>query len=259
MGNAKGNAKKPITSKAKHQVNSKAKKPVTSKAMNEVNSKAKSEVNSKVKSPVNNNIKRLTKSDIQSFIKNKTKNYVIQLQRQTSLLIGLGLIALFIFIAISFYNNVTASRYRQVDMLVHSLLDYPTQTAANLIAEQDERKLQQLVDEVAKNEYVTSLNVFAANGELLSSSETDYMAKLQARQQHVDDANMRVYIKPVVLEEKQIGFLQLKFAYRDMLKTFTIFQFDATKSILLLFIILLILGIIVGATINRVHHKFRMR
>jgi uncharacterized membrane protein affecting hemolysin expression len=227
MGYAKGYAK------------SNSKKSVTSKAKNQADSKTKS--------PVNNNGK------------SNTKRYAIQLKSQTSLLTALGLSALFIFIAISFYNNVTAARYRQVDMLVHSLLDYPTQMAANLIAEQDESKLQQLVDEVTKNEYVTSLNVFAANGELLSSSETDYMTKLQARKQYLDDAATRVYIAPVVLEQKQIGFLQLKFAYRDMLKTFTIFQFDATKSILLLFIILLILGIIVGVTINRVHHKFRTR
>lgn len=219
MGNAKGNAKKSVISKAK--------KSVTSKAKGRVNS--------------------------------NTRNYTIQLKRQMSLLVGVGLSALFIFIAISFYNNVTAARYRQVDLLVHSLLDYPTQMAANLIAEQDKSKLQQLVNEVTKNEYVASLNVFAANGELLSSSETDYMTKLQARKQYLDDPNIRVYIAPIVLEQKQIGFLQLKFAYRDMLKTFTIFQFDATKSILLLFIILLILGIIVGVTINRVHHKFRTR
>ena len=183
----------------------------------------------------------------------------MQFRRQMSLLTGLALVGLFIFIAISFYNNVTAARYRQVDMLVHSLLDYPTQTAVNLIAEQDESRLQQLVDEVAKDEYVTSLNVFAANGELLSSSETDYMTKLQARKQYLDDPNMRMYIAPVVSDQKQIGFLQLKFAYRDMLKTFTIFQFDATKSILLLFIILLILGITVGVTINRIHQKLNYK
>ncbi len=235
MGHAQGNAKKSVTSKVKAQVSSKAKSLVNSKAKNLVNSKVK------------------------NLVISKARYCTIQLKRQMPLLVGVGLSALLIFIAISFYNNVTAARYRQVDMLVHSLLDYPTQMAAKLIAEQDESKLQQLVDEVTKNEYVASLNIFAVNGELLSSSETDYMTKLQAHKQYLDDPNIRVYIVPIVVEQKQIGFLQLKFAYRDMLKTFTIFQFDATKSILLLFMLLLILGIIVGVTINRIHHKFRTR
>ena len=78
MGYAKGHAK------------SNSKKTVTSKVKNKADNKAKSAVNSTAKS--------------------NTNSYVIQLKSQTSLLTALGLSALFIFIAISFYNNVTAAR-----------------------------------------------------------------------------------------------------------------------------------------------------
>ena len=98
------------------------------------------------------------------------------LKGQTSLLIALSLSTFFIFIAISLYNNVTASRYQQVDMLVHSLLDYPTKMAANLIVARSstdriirinsKKQLQQLVDEVSENQYLTSLHIFSENGKL---------------------------------------------------------------------------------------------
>ncbi|CAM3109811.1 hypothetical protein [Moritella viscosa] len=191
------------------------------------------------------------------------------LKRQTSLLIALSLSSLFIFIAVSLYNNVTASRYHQVDMFVHSLLDYPTKMAANLIVAREstdrntrvnsKNQLQQLVDEVSENPYVTSLHIFAENGKLLSSSQEDYMAELLAKKQYVVPKGVRVYLKPILADNKPVGFLQLHFSYQQMLKTFTIFQFDATKSILILFLLLLLFGVIIGVTINRVHHKFRSK
>jgi len=196
------------------------------------------------------------------------------LKGQTSLLIALSLSTFFIFIAISLYNNVTASRYQQVDMLVHSLLDYPTKMAANLIVARSsddriirinsKKQLQQLVDEVSENKYVTSLHVFAENGKLLSSSQDDYVAELVAKKQYVAPTGVRVYLKPILADDslgskKPVGFLQLHFSYQQMLKTFTIFQFDATKSILILFLLLLLFGVIIGVTINRVHHKFRSK
>ncbi|SQD80099.1 conserved membrane protein of unknown function [Moritella yayanosii] len=191
------------------------------------------------------------------------------LKGQTSLLIALSLSTFFIFIAISLYNNVTASRYQQVDMLVHSLLDYPTKMAANLIVARSstdriirinsKQQLQQLVDEVSENQYVTSLHIFAENGKLLSSSQHDYVAALIANKQYVVPAGVRVYLKPILAGNKPVGFLQLYFGYQQMLKTFTIFQFDATISILILFMLLLLFGVIIGVTINRVHHKFRSK
>lgn len=191
------------------------------------------------------------------------------LKAQTSLLIAVSLCSLFIFIAISLYNNVTASRYHQVDMLVHSLLDYPTKMAANLIVERDsedkstriksKKQLQQLVDEVTENQYVASLQIFAENGKLLNSSQDDYTATLLANKQYQAPTGVRVYLKPILADNKPVGFLQLHFSYQEMLKTFTIFQFDATKSILLLFLLLLLFGVIIGVTINRVHHKFRSK
>ncbi|WP_237716188.1 hypothetical protein [Moritella dasanensis] len=196
------------------------------------------------------------------------------LKGQTSLLIALSLSTFFIFIAISLYNNVTASRYQQVDMLVHSLLDYPTKMAANLIVARSskdrelrissKKQLQQLVDEVSENQYVTSLHIFSENGKLLSSSQEDYIAALVAQKEYVAPTGVRVYLKPILADDslgnkKPVGFLQLHFGYQDMLKTFTIFQFDATKSILILFLLLLLFGVIIGVTINRVHHKFRSK
>ncbi|WP_232784260.1 hypothetical protein [Moritella sp. Urea-trap-13] len=201
------------------------------------------------------------------------------LKGQTSLLIALSLSSLFIFIAISVYNNVTASRYQQVDMLVSSLLDYPTKMAANLIVARSstdrdirvnsKKQLQQLVDEVSKNQYVTSLHIFAEDGKLLSSSQDDYIDTLVAQKQYVAPTGVRVYLKPILAgdllvnglltKDKPVGFLQLHFSYQEMLKTFTIFQFDATISILLLFLLLLLFGVIIGVTINRVHHKFRSK
>lgn len=203
------------------------------------------------------------KSDIKPNRRNKF------LKRQTSLLIALSLSALFIFIAISFYNSVTASRYKQVDMLVHSLLEYPTKSAADLILNRtsedrdirisSKKQLQKLVDEVSENQYVTSLHVFAENGQLLSSSQDDYMAQLLVKKPYVAPEGVRVYLKPILADNQPVGFLQLNFSYQQMLKTFTIFQFDATKSILLLFLLLLLFGVIIGVTINRVHHKFRSK
>ncbi|MDX2321293.1 MAG: hypothetical protein QNK26_11955 [Moritella sp.] len=205
-------------------------------------------------------------------VKDKDRNKF--LKRQTSLLIALSLSSLFIFIAISLYNNVTASRYQQVDMLVDSLLDYPTKMAANLIVSREspdstlransKKQLQQLVDEVSENQYVASLHVFAENGKLLSSSQEDYNAQLLAQKQYQAPTGVRVYLKPILADDllgnnKPVGFLQLHFSYQEMLKTFTIFQFDATKSILLLFLLLLLFGVIIGVTINRVHHKFRSK
>ncbi|WP_240532442.1 hypothetical protein [Moritella marina] len=218
----------------------------------------------------------------------KTKRRNRFLKGQTSLLIALSLSTFFIFIAISLYNNVTASRYQQVDMLVHSLLDYPTKMAANLIVERDSddkrtriksrKQLQQLVDEVSENQYVTGLHIFAENGKLLSSSDEDYVGQLIANKKYMAPNGVRVYLKPILagdlesnvegsvggnveisIESKPVGFLQLHFNYQAMLKTFTIFQFDATKSILILFLLLLLVGVIIGVTINRVHHKFRSK
>ncbi|WP_392340704.1 hypothetical protein [Moritella marina] len=210
----------------------------------------------------------------------KTKRRNRFLKGQTSLLIALSLSTFFIFIAISLYNNVTASRYQQVDMLVHSLLDYPTKMAANLIVERDSddkrtriksrKQLQQLVDEVSENQYVTGLHIFAENGKLLSSSDDDYVGQLIANKKYMAPNEVRVYLKPILagdlessiersVESKPVGFLQLHFNYQAMLKTFTIFQFDATKSILILFLLLLLVGVIIGVTINRVHHKFRSK
>lgn len=209
----------------------------------------------------------------------KSKRRSRFLKGQTSLLIALSLCTLFIFIAISLYNNVTASRYNQVDMLVHSLLDYPTKMAANLIVERDSedkstriksrKQLQQLVDEVSENQYVTGLYIFAENGKLLSSSDEDYVGQLMANKKYEAPTGVRVYLKPILaddllakdplVKQKPVGFLQLHFSYKEMLKTFTIFQFDATKSILLLFLLLLLFGVIIGVTINRVHHKFRSK
>ena len=200
-------------------------------------------------------------------VKGKERNKF--LKRQTSLLFALSLGSLFIFIAISLYNNVTASRYQQVDMLVHSLLDYPTKMAANLIVAREstdrdtrvrsKKQLQQLVDDVSSNKYVAGLHVFAENGKLLSSSQADYVAQLLAKKQYVAPTGVRVYLKPILADNQPVGFLQLHFSYQTMLKTFTIFQFDATKSILLLFLLLLLFGVIIGVTINRVHHKFRLK
>lgn len=196
------------------------------------------------------------------------------LKAQTSLLVALSLSSLFIFIAISLYNNITASRYNQVDMLVDSLLEYPTKMAANLIVARDskdkatriqsKKQLQQLVDEVSENQYVANLHIFAENGKLLSSSQDDYVAQLLEQKQYVAPAGVRVYLKPLLADDpltkdKPVGFLQLHFSYQEMLKTFTIFQFDATKSILFLFLLLLLVGVIIGVTINRVHHKFRSK
>lgn len=134
------------------------------------------------------------------------------LKRQTSLLIALSLSSLFIFIAISLYNNVTASRYHQVDMLVHSLLDYPTKMAANLIVAREstdlntrvnsKKQLQQLVDEVSENQYVASLHIFAEDGKLLSSSQEDYMAELLAKKQYEAPKGVRVYLKPILADNK---------------------------------------------------------
>ena len=191
------------------------------------------------------------------------------LKGQTSLLIALSLSTFFIFIAISLYNNVTASRYQQVDILVHSLLDYPTKMAANLIVARSStdriirinsnKQLQQLVDEVSENQYVTSLHIFAENGKLLNSSQDDYVDALIANKHYVAPAGVRVYLRPILADNKPVGFLQLHFGYQQMLKTFTIFQFDATISILILFLLLLLFGVIIGVTINRVHHKFRSK
>ncbi|MFT7683662.1 MAG: hypothetical protein ACI935_003162, partial [Moritella dasanensis] len=66
-------------------------------------------------------------------------------------------------------------------------------------------------------------------------------------------------VNGLLTKDKPVGFLQLHFSYQKMLKTFTIFQFDATKSILILFLLLLLFGVIIGVTINRVHHKFRSK
>jgi len=202
-------------------------------------------------------------------VKDKNNRRNKFLKAQTSLLIAVSLCTLFIFIAISVYNNVTASRYHQVDMMVHSLLDYPTKMAANLIVERDsddrntrirsKKQLQQLVDEVSKNQYVTDLHVFAENGKLLSSSQEDYVAQLLDNKQYVAPQGVRVYLRPILADNRPMGFLQLHFSYQDMLKTFTIFQFDATRSILFLFLLLLLFGVIIGVTINRVHHKFRLK
>ena len=198
-------------------------------------------------------------------------NYLRRLKRQTAFFVGLALTTLLVFLAISLYNNITAARYRQVDMVVDSLLDYPTKMAANLIAVRNApnaksatraeslQQLQLLVDEVTENEYVISLNIFAGNGRLISSSLPDYMAQLASRDQYVEDSNVRVFLKPIMVADKQAGFIQLKYAYQDMLNTFTIFQFDTTKSILLLFMLLLSLGVIIGITINRVHNKVRSK
>jgi len=202
-------------------------------------------------------------------VKDKNNRRNKFLKAQTSLLIAVSLCTLFIFIAISVYNNVTASRYHQVDMMVHSLLDYPTKMAANLIVERDsddrntrirsKKQLQQLVDEVSKNQYVTNLHVFAENGKLLSSSQEDYVSQLLDNKQYVAPQGVRVYLRPILADNRPMGFLQLHFSYQDMLKTFTIFQFDATRSILFLFLLLLLFGVIIGVTINRVHHKFRLK
>jgi len=202
-------------------------------------------------------------------VKDKNNRRNKFLKAQTSLLIAVSLCTLFIFIAISVYNNVTASRYHQVDMMVHSLLDYPTKMAANLIVERDsddrntrirsKKQLQQLVDEVSKNQYVTDLHVFAENGKLLSSSQEDYVSQLLDNKQYVAPQGVRVYLRPILADNRPMGFLQLHFSYQDMLKTFTIFQFDATRSILFLFLLLLLFGVIIGVTINRVHHKFRLK
>ncbi|WP_242066005.1 hypothetical protein [Moritella sp. F3] len=217
--------------------------------------------------------------DSKDTLETKSKHGNKFLKGQTSLLIGLSLCTLFIFIAISLYNNVTASRYQQVDMLVHSLLDYPTKMAANLIVERDSedkstriksrKQLQQLVDEVSENQYVTGLHIFAENGKLLSSSDEDYVGQLIANKKYESPTGVRVYLKPILAgdslvegslgKQKPVGFLQLHFSYKEMLKTFTIFQFDATKSILLLFLLLLLFGVIIGVTVNRVHHKFRSK
>ena len=200
---------------------------------------------------------------------NKSKRRNKFLKGQTSLLLALSLSSFFIFIAISLYNNVTASRYQQVDILVHSLLDYPTKMAANLIVARSstdriirinsKKQLQQLVDEVSENQYVTSLHIFAENGKLLSSSQDDYVEALMANKHYVAATGVRVYLKPILADNKPVGFLQLNFGYQHMLKTFTIFQFDATISILILFLLLLLFGVIIGVTINRVHHKFRSK
>ncbi|NQZ50475.1 MAG: hypothetical protein HRT95_09940 [Moritella sp.] len=191
------------------------------------------------------------------------------LKGQTSLLIALSLSSFFIFIAISLYNNVTASRYQQVDILVHSLLDYPTKMAANLIVARSStdriirinsnKQLQQLVDEVSENQYVTSLHIFAENGKLLNSSQDDYVDALIANKHYVAPAGVRVYLRPILADNKPVGFLQLHFGYQLMLKTFNFFQFDATISFLILFLLLLLFGVIIGVTINRVHHKFRSK
>jgi len=200
---------------------------------------------------------------------NKPNRWRKFLKYQTSLLVALSLSTFFIFIAISLYDNVAASRYQQVDMLVHSLLDYPTKTAANLIVARDSAdsairlnsntQLQRLVDEVSENQYVTSLNIFAENGQLLSSSQDNYIEALMAAKQYSAPTGVRVYLKPILADNHPVGFLQLHFDYQKMLKTFAIFQFDATKSILILLLLLLLLGVIIGVTINRVHHKFRTK
>jgi len=203
---------------------------------------------------------------------------------QTLLLIALSLSTLFIFVAIALYNNVTASRYQQVDMRVESLLAHPTKLAANLIVARSsddrntrinsKKQLRQLVDEVSANQYVTNLHIFAENGKLLNSSQDDFVTQLLANKQYVAAKGVRVYLRPLLAgdlslsdlsvnealaKNKPVGFLQLHFAYQDLLNTISIFQFNTVKSIALLLLLLSILAVFIGVTVNRVHYKFRLK
>lgn len=180
-----------------------------------------------------------------------------QLKKRMSLLSIIGLLLLFILIAVSLYNNVTRARYRQVDMLVSSLMDYPSHEIVRLMQNDKPQALQVLVQDISMNEYVDTISVFDEKGVLIVSSDPTYMTKLFEAKQYQQASGIRVYLTPLLFQQKQIGYIQLKFEYQKIMKTFTIFQLDATKSILFLFIILLIFGILFGVTINRVYHSFR--
>ncbi len=180
-----------------------------------------------------------------------------QLKKRISLLSIVSLSLLFILIAVSLYNNVTQARYRQIDMLVSSLMDYPSHEIVKLIQSEKSQALQELVQDISMNEYVDTISVFDSKGVLIASSDPAYMTKLLEKKQYQQATGIRVYLTPLIFQQQQIGYIQLKFEYQKIMKTFTIFQLDATKSILFLFIILLIFGILIGVTINRVYHSFR--
>lgn len=182
-----------------------------------------------------------------------------QLRRQTLFFAILSAATLFIFIAVSLYNNVTAARYQQVDDFILSLINPPAAQLSELILNKDVEQIQQLVDSISTNEFVISCNVFNINGEIIASSSLDYKSKVKMRTTYVENTNVRFYLEPIQTNDKQIGFLQLQFAYKKMLNTFTIFKLDATKSISVLFILLVFLGLIISFMIKPLLRKFSRR
>ena len=165
------------------------------------------------------------------------------LKRQTLFFALLSSLALFIFIVISLYNHISAARYQQIESEISQLINPLSSSLGELIEKDDLSKLQQLIDVSSNHPFVISANVFTINSELLVSSTLDYKSNVQMRRTYINKANVRFYLQPIWIVNKQVGFLQLQIAYEKMYRDNGIFKLDLTMVIVALFILSLALGI----------------
>jgi len=174
-----------------------------------------------------------------------SRRYSRILRRQTLFFAILSALALFIFIAVSLSNHVTVARYQKIESEIQLLINPVSLALSELIEKDNLAELQQLIDETSNNPFVISANVFTINSELLVSSTLDYKSSIQMRINYVNKPDIRFYLEPIFIANKQVGFLQLQMAYEKMYRDLGIFKLDMTIAIFSLFILSIALSVII--------------
>lgn len=182
---------------------------------------------------------------------NEAHRYRRVLRRQTLFFAILAAVALFIFIVVSLYNHMSMARYQKMESEISQLINPVSLTLGELIDKDELTQLQQVIDETSKHPFIISANVFTINSELLVSSTLDYKSNVQMRISYLNKPDVRFYLQPIWVVNKQVGFLQLQIAYEKMYRDGGIFKLDITMAIIGLFLLSITLGITVIVMFKR--------
>ncbi len=181
-------------------------------------------------------------------------------------LANLGFVIAAIFISLNLWiysaQQDNQLRQEQADQLgtsllqqAHALISSYTNdvTSRNMVSPENKAIVQQVVDNLQRDQHVHSAAVFAINGKLVSESSNNN--NLLEIYKTTPDLEPLVYVAELYHQEKPVGYVRLLLDESQVMRHHNYFQDALRQQIQLLFIMAVVLGFIAA----RAFYKFRYR